>query len=159
MPFNKINKTHTPAQKAAIAAAIATIKSNIAELVNLTMTEKGQLPNIDDTRYPYVRRAIKNHAVNHPELVSGFAGTLAEANNDIDLYSECNSIILELDELKEFFVDLQHVAGAEAYKWFLEYYGSTERAKDNQVPGADAVYNDLKPLFDGQGPQNPPPTP
>jgi len=31
-----------------------------------------------------------------------------------------------------------------------------KRAKENNVPGADAIYNDLKRLYEEQGPQAPP---
>jgi hypothetical protein len=51
----------------------------------------------------------------------------------------------------ESYVDTQWLAGVEAYAYHREFFAVVERAKQNNVPGADAIFNDLKRLYEGQG--------
>jgi len=151
MPFNKINTTFTPEQEAAIDAAIQTIIDNLPVKFNLTVEERGELQNISDERYPYAQRGIEIHGQNNPTLVSGFAGSQAEATTDFKFYNQSETIIQKLNKVTEIVTDTQHVAGSEAYDWLRELYASAQRGSKNQVPGADSVVNDLKTLFDKQG--------
>ena len=164
MPFSKINITLTAAQVTAIQAAITALKdtANMPVQFNLTKDERKTLPNINNTRYPYVQRAIKNHGPNNANLVSGFAGTQAEAANDLTFYDQVESFIGQLLQVLEIYQDTQQVAGSEAYTWTRALYNTSKDAAANQVPGADAVADDLAPMFEGQGNQGdtpPIPTP
>ena len=151
MPFQKINTTFSPLQSAAIDAAIAAILANLPAQFNLTKEERTELPNISDERYPYAQRGIEIHGPNNPILVSGFAGTQAEATSDFTFYNQSENIIQRLLQVVEIVTDTQHVAGSEAFVWLRELYRSSKAAAENQVPGADSVVDDLKSLFDGQG--------
>jgi len=155
MPFSNIDTTFTPAQLAAIEAAVAQILANLPAQHNLTKEERTELPNISDERYPYAQRGIEIHGPNNPLLVSGFAGTQAEATNDFTFYNQSEGIIQRLLQVVEIATDTQHVAGSEGYVWLRELYRTAKGAAENQVPGA--VVDDLKTLFEQQG--TPPPTP
>ena len=162
MPSSKINITLTAAQISAIQAAINVIAANLPQQFNLTKQERQtSLPNINNKRYPYMQRAIKNHGPNNPSLVSGFAGTQAEATNDLIFFDQMQNIIGQLRQIIEICQDTQQVAGNEAYTWMRMLYRSAKEAAANQVPGADAVADDLATLFKGQGKggDNPPPPP
>lgn len=167
MPFSKINITLTAAQVTAIQAAINALKNpaNLPVQFNLTKEERGSLQNINNMRYPYVQRAIKNHGPNNANLVSGFAGTQAEAANDLVFYDQVEPFIGQLLQVLEIYQDTQQVAGSEAYTWTRVLYNTAQDAAANLVPGADAVVDDLAPLFEGQGgpgggtPVPPPPPP
>lgn len=156
MPFNKVNVQMTAAQLAAVQAGIDAILNNLPSKFNLTVKERNDLPNIADERYPYAKRGVKNHAVANPALVSGFAGTTANATTDFNYYDQLENILLQVLKVVEIVKDTQHVAGSEVYAWLRELYRSAKAAADNQVPGADAVADDLGKLFEGQGPQPPP---
>jgi hypothetical protein len=151
MPFSKINTTFTPAQLAAIDAAIAEILANLPAQFNLNKDERTALPNISDERYPYAKRGIQIHGPNNPNLVSGFAGTQAEATNDLTFFDQSETVIQRLRQVIEIVTDTQQVAGSEAYAWLRELYRMAQGAAANQVPGSDAVVDDLKTLFEGQG--------
>jgi len=159
MPFNKINTTFSALQLAAIEAAVVQILANLPEQFNLTTEERTALPNISDARYPYAQRGIEIHGPNNPNLVSGFAGTQAEATNDFTFYNQSETVIQRLKQVIEIVTDTQQVAGSEGYVWLRELYRNAKGAAENQVPGADAVVDDLKTLFEGQGNTTPPPTP
>jgi len=151
MPFNKINQTFTPTQQNNINDAIDVILANLPVKFNLTVDERGKLQNISDERYPYAKRGIEIHGPNNPAMVSGYAGTQAEATNDMVFYDQSEVVIQKLLKVIEIVTDTQHVAGSEAYEWLRELYAAAQRAAVGQVPGADSVVTDLAPLFEGQG--------
>ena len=161
MPFSKINITLTAAQLTAIQAAITALRApaNMPAQFNLTKEERKTLPNISDQRYPYVQRAIKNHGPANANLVTGFAGTLTEADNDLTFYDQVENIIGQLKQIVEIYEDTQQVAGSEAYAWTRALYNIAKEAAANQVPGSDAVVDDLGTMFEGQGAVTPPPAP
>ena len=153
MPFNKIDITLTPQQITGIQDGLDMIKENLPVQFNLTKKERTDLPNIGDERYPYVKRAIENHAPANAQIVAGvFAGTLAEATNDLTFYDQMEPFIGQLLQVVEIFQDTQQVAGSEAYTWLRAFYASAQLAAANQVPGSDAVVDDLKTLFDNEAP-------
>jgi len=158
MPFNKINETLTPQQIAAIQEAVTTLTEVLPVKFNLTKKERTDLPNIADERYPYVQRAIENHAPANPKIVAGvFTSTLPEAQNDLTFYDQIEPFIGQLKQVIEIYEDTQQVAGSEAYAWLRDFYASAQRGAASQLPGADAVVDDLKTLFDkeSQDPVNP----
>ncbi|MBI4946654.1 MAG: hypothetical protein HY840_09660 [Bacteroidetes bacterium] len=158
MPFSKINITLTPDEMSTIAAAIDTIINTLPVKYNLTKSERTSLANINSERYPYVQRAIENHGPANPTLVSGYAGTQAEATNDLVFYDQMKAHLLRLRQALEIYEDTQQVAGSEAYTWTRMLYNSAKDAAANQVPGADAVVDDLATLFEkGGGAPAPPP--
>ena len=148
-PFNKIDTTLSQQQIDGIQAGIDMIKANLDPQFNLTDKERTDLPNIANARYPYAKRAIEQHGPNNAQIAGGaFYGTLAEAQNDMTFYDQMNPFILQLRQLVEIFVDTQHVSGHEVWKWVLDFYDSAQRASNSNVPGSDAVVEDLKTIFD-----------
>ncbi len=79
MAINKLDIVFTTDQVTAIDGAIDAINTNFPFAQNLTEAEKDANQTIDNTRYPYVQRTVEIHIVNTPTLVSGFAGTAANA--------------------------------------------------------------------------------
>lgn len=156
MPLNRLDIIFTDPQNTAINGAFTTIDTNFPFAQNLTEDEKLQYPSVNNTRLPYVQRTVEIHAVNNPNLVSGFAGTLLNAQNDWTVYQQFQHYIARLNSLMEKMKETQDVAGAELYAFTLELYATAKRAAANNVPGAQAVVDDLAPLFEGQGPQTPP---
>ena len=159
MPINKLDIAFTDPQNVAINKAFDDINTNFPFAQNLTEAEKLQNPSINNSRLPYVKRAVEIHAVNNPTLVSGFAGTLANAQTDWKVYQQFDNYISKLNSMLEKMMETQMVAGAELYGFLLELYATAKRAAENNVPGAQAVVDDLAPLFANQGPQAPPPGP
>lgn len=148
-PFNKINSILTQEQIDGIQAGIDMIKENLSPQHNLTDKEKTDLPNIANARYPFAKRAIEQHGPNNPKIVAGtYYATLPEAQNDMTFFEQMQPFIGQLRQLVEIFVDTQHAGGSEAWAWFRDFYDSAVRASKSNVPGADAVVKDLKPIFD-----------
>ena len=156
MPTNQLNITLTAPQLAAINAAIDALLSNVPFAVNLTKDERTSLPNIGDERLPFVEKVIDNYAPANPTLVSGFAGSKAEALTDLTLYRQFENPIERLMSVLEIYKDTQQLAGSEAYKFSRVFYDTAQIAAENNVPGANAIVDDLGTLFEGQGVPHPP---
>lgn len=157
MPFNKLNITLSPAQEAAIQAAIDALRTNLPFGINLTKEERVELPNLQDERLSFVTKIIEDYAPANPGLVSGFAGTLADAQTDFTLYNQLRNFISQLKPVVEMYEDTQQVAGSEDYTFGREFYASAQRGAANNYPGANEIADDLGNLFDEQGQQQPPP--
>ena len=159
MPINKIDIVFTDDQTAAINGAITAINSNFPFAQNLTEAEKDANQTIDSVRLPYVMRTVEIHAPTNPTFVSGFNGTLLNAQNDWTLYNQLEAFKQNLLMLINKMTETQDVAGAELYKFMLDVYDMAIKADNANVPGAKAVVDDLKKLFENQGPKPAPPTP
>ena len=159
MPFSNIDITLDSNQQASIQNALDDLLDvkNLPVQFNLTKAERTALQNIADERYPYVQRAIKNHGPLNPTLVSGFAGNQKEADNDLLFFDQMEKFIGRLRQIIEIYQDTQQVAGSEAYKWTRALYNTAKDAAANQVPGADAVADDLAPLFEQEDKGDTPP--
>lgn len=145
-----INITFTAAQLAAINAAITALETNAPFRVNIPADEKSDEQAMNVKRLPYVQNVINNMAPANPGMQPGFM-PIADATNDLNLYMQFLPIIGRLQSVLESYMDTQWLGGVEAYAYFREFYAVVERAKNNNVPGADALFNDLKRLYEEQG--------
>ena len=150
-----LNIIFTPAQLAAIDAALDALELNAPFRVNVPATEKNEEQAMNVKRYPYVQNTINNHAPANANMQPPFI-PLADARNDLTLFDQFTPRINRLNSIQESYVDTQWVAGTEAYNYFRKFYAIVEQAKTDNVPGADAIYQDLKRLFEEQGPPPPP---
>jgi hypothetical protein len=158
MALPALNITFTAAQIAAMDAALTALETNCPFRVNIPADDKKDEQAMNVKRYPFVKTVIENYAPANVNMQPPFI-PLADGQNDLKLYEQFIPILNRLNGILESFLDTQWLAGTEAYgNYFLEFYSVVERAKNNNVPGADAIWNDLKRLFEGQGP-TPPVTP
>ncbi|MEO5569321.1 MAG: hypothetical protein ABIT08_09090 [Bacteroidia bacterium] len=156
MALPAINIIFTPVQLAAIDAALDALQTNCPFRVNIPANDKNDEQSMNVKRYPYVKNVIENYAPANPGLQPSFL-PLADAQNDMTLYDQFSPRIQRIASILESYIDTQWLGGTEGYTYFREFYAVVERAKNNNVPGADAIYNDLKRLYEDQG--GPPPVP
>lgn len=161
MPIISINNVVMPA---ATATTIANNLDNsvnaiiaLAE-VNLTKAERNSMQTIADERFPYVDRAINLHATNNPRLVPSYI-SLADAKRQYDLMMALRPLLLRSRKLTEIIEDLSMLSSSNAYTFLREFYANVQRAKENNIAGADSVYEDLKGLFEAQRSSSPSDTP
>jgi len=156
MPLPAINIIFTPDQLTAVDGALDALEANCPFRVNIPSGEKNDEQAMNVKRYPFVKNVIENYAPANPGLQPGFL-VLADAAKDLTLYDQFTPRINRLQSILESYIDTQWLGGTEGYTYFREFYAIVERAKNNNVPGADAIYNDLKRLYEDQG--GPPPVP
>ena len=146
---NRLSVTATSAQLTAVKNALQTINTNLPFLVGLTAEERAALPTIDVNNKAFTEDAI-NAGANNASLVPSYV-SVANMQSDMTLFSQLDEVIQLTRQLLEKLEDTQMLAGSEAYTSALALYKLFGSAADAGVPGSDAIYNQLRTRFAGQG--------
>lgn len=157
----KLGVSFTPEEITAISEAAQLIIDTINNkmVLNLSTEERKSLSKISDNRFTYVARSISEYAVDFPQL-NGIGYALADANNDLKTFANLGGVLTLIAEAQERVTEMQMVAGHFMFGFATDQYANAERYKNKNVTGADTVYNAMKDMFEGQGPQQPaPPAP
>lgn len=136
--------------KAGIQVAIDAIKAKI--ILNLSTEEREELSKVGPERMPYVLKSVTEYGVMYPQF-NPLAYAFADADKDLTTYGQMDEVLVKLTEANELAAELQMVAGHFTYLFMRKQYGNAESNKDENVPGAQVVYDGLKGCFEGQGPQ------
>lgn len=144
---NKISTGITPEMKNGLLTGIAEARTTLAPVltVNLTPEERHELPKMGDKSIAFVGKAIEL-ATMHPALVPSYLN-LPEAKKDFQLTQDLLPIRQELATLLRALEDSMMLAGSEAYEAALIFYNSVKGAARTNVPGAQAVEDELSPRF------------
>lgn len=153
---NRLNISATPVQISAVKAALNTIATNLPFLIGLTIDERISLPSIDVNNKAFTEDAI-NAGVNNAALIPSYV-SVANMQSDMTLFNQLDEIKILTKQLLEKLEDTQLLAGSEAYISALTLYKLFGSAADAGVPGADAIYEQLRTRFAGQGGTGTPPT-
>lgn len=124
--------------------AINTALVNVL-LFNLTADERKALRVMGDKSIAFVTKALE-YAQNNPALMPPYLD-LAEAQKDFALTHNLYGILQQINTLQRAVEDTMMVAGSEAYDAALIFYNSVKGASRVNVPGSEAVYNDLQQRF------------
>lgn len=161
MPYSNISASLDAATLASIQTKIAEIRALLPFLVSLTNAERVRLPKMADGTTPFVSKAL-SYAESTPSLVPPYLD-VPELKQDFALAQTLGDLLRTLGQLTQSVQDTQMAVGSEAYAAALTFYQTTKQAAKVGVPGADAIYQDLKARFEGGGPATPatptPPTP
>lgn len=153
---NRLNIVATAAQLAAVKAAVQTIATNLPFLIGLTPDERTSIPAINVNNKAFTEDAI-NAGVNNAALIPSYV-SVASMENDLTLFTQLDEINGILGQLCEKVEDTKLLAGSEAYVSALTLYKLFGAAADAGVAGTDAIVNQLKTRFAGQGGAGTPPT-
>ncbi len=114
-------------------------------LIALTPTERQELPKMGDGTLPFVQKCL-GYCQTNPEFAPAFidfAGLFA----DMKIYEQLLPLYRVVLQLENKLNDTSMEAGAESYISALAYYNSVKMAAKSDVPGAKAIYEDLKKRF------------
>jgi hypothetical protein len=111
----------------------------------LTPTERRTIAKMGEKTLSFVEKAHEA-ATENPKLVPPFLDMPAF---DIDFADAHNlwSLHLATNQLHENVDDTTMTAGSEAYQFALVFYNSVKMAARQDIPGAKAIYEDLKKRF------------
>ena len=152
MPLTIITTAPTAAQTTAVNGAITTIETNEPYKATLTEDEKNDFQTVAANRYPYAVKAIKDLAPNWTgKMAPDVAAMLPQATVSLTVMDTYRPIISRLKILLEYFTDGHHIAGYQAYQFLKAFYGEAQALKARGVAGADALVDELAPLFANQG--------
>jgi hypothetical protein len=115
--------------------------------VALTPSERHELPKMGEKTIGFVEKAY-DFAKQNPNLVPPYLDIVAfgvDFGDAHGLWTLVNSI-RQLDENTS---DTEMAAGSEAYQAALVFYKSVKMAAAQDIPGAKAVYEELKTRFPG----------
>jgi hypothetical protein len=148
---NRISVEITAEQSAAIAAALEQLKTALAPVltINLTAEERMASLKMGDKTIAFVGKTIE-YATQNPSLVPGYVD-LNEAKKDNKLAADIYAIFQQIVTLSRGLEDTGMVAGSEAYEAALVIYYSIKGASRSNIPGTQAVYDDLKQRFPSRG--------
>ncbi|RBQ02868.1 hypothetical protein [Pedobacter miscanthi] len=148
---NRISAEITAEQSAAIAAAFEQLKTALASvlIINLTAEERRNTLIMGDKTLAFVNKTIE-YATQNPSLVPNYVD-LDEAKRDYKLAFDIYAIFQQLSTLLRAMEDTGMVAGSEAYEAALVIYHSIKGASRSNIPGIQAIYDDLKQRFPGRG--------
>ncbi|MHB9140473.1 MAG: hypothetical protein ACYC25_01180 [Paludibacter sp.] len=124
----------------AVSAALASIL-----LFNLTGQDRLELRKLGDKSLPFVEKALE-YASTNPTLVPSYLD-LVEAKKDLKLTQDLSNVLKQVTTLQRAIEDTTMVVGSEAYDAALVFYNSVKGASRVNVPGSEAVYNDLQKRF------------
>ncbi len=147
MPYSNINTSLTTIQLNDVKTKINDIKAILVFLINLTMAERGGLYKMGNIRYTLATKALQ-HGTNNASLIIG-AMSLTGANTDKLLYDQLMEIRGILASLIEGIDDTKMAAGSEVLTLFVKpLWGAVKILREQNVPGMDAIYDDLFPFYD-----------
>jgi hypothetical protein len=118
-------------------------------LLALTPAERQGLPKMGEKTIGFVEKAY-DFARQNPNLVPPYLGIDAFGVDFSDahgLWTLLNSV----QQLEEGVSDTEMIAGSEAYQAALVFYKSVKMAAAQVIPGAKAVYEELKTRFPQRG--------
>ena len=144
---NKIS-TSIPAETLAdILAKVNALNASLANylLFNLTPSDRLEISKMGDKTIAFVQKSLE-YAQMNPTLVPVYLD-VPEAKKDLALVQDLNTVLKQISTLQRAIEDTAMVAGSEAYNAALVFYNSVKGASRINVPGSEAVYNDLQQRF------------
>jgi hypothetical protein len=149
MIANRISITITDAQKTNIiqaVAEVATLTTNIQ--VNMSKAEIKPLPKIADGRIPAAQK-VAQYAVSNPEFLPPHAD-VPEFLKDFKAFMDLREIVRPMRQVLDGVENSMYVCGSEAWEFVRNYYKTVQFQAKMGVPGAQTIYDDLRPLFESR---------
>ena len=128
--------------KAKIEEAIGLVKPYS---VILTEDQRASVIKVGDRKFTCVTKTFAYTKTN-PEFIPSF---LNVSDFEIDMKDADGhpDIVTLTNQLYNYFDDTKLAARSEAYSAALYYYGNVQQAASVNLPGAKAIYDDLKQYF------------
>lgn len=130
-----------------------TVKQKITEInealkpyvTALTPAERSDLAKLGDKTLAFVEKT-KNYSTESPQLLPAYFDSAAFAIDYAD-YENLRPVVNLVEQTLHNVEDTMMLAGSEAYIASLSFYNSVKDAAKRDVPGAKAVYDDLRLRF------------
>lgn len=106
------------------------------------------LSQIADGRLPFVEKSA-DYAVSAPEHVPAIVD-VPEFQKDVKAYKDLREMVRPLRQILNILETSMAVAGSEAWAAARAYYKMVQLNAKMGVPGAQAVYDDLRVLFESK---------
>lgn len=148
MPYSNISAVLSDAERDAILAKLKEAWELLPFLINLTADEKKALPKMGDKSVSFVEKSL-DYAGGNPNLIPPYLDA-AELKKDVTLVKQLQPIYNFLNQFFDAVDNTFTAVGSEAYVESLTFYNTVRDASKRNVPGADAIYQDLRQRFPGR---------
>jgi hypothetical protein len=111
----------------------------------LTPAERHDIPKMGEKTLSFVEKSRELAKLN-PNLVPSFLD-MGAYEQDFEDAHRLLPLLITLKQVMENVDDTHMLAGSEAYLASLTFYNSVKQAASQDVPGAKAVYEELKKRF------------
>src|SRR5690606_15490679 len=115
-------------------------------LTALTPEQRKTLPKMADKSVAFVSKALQ-YAESNPEFAPAYLH-VPDLQIDVKAVQDLTTVEQPAEILVSQLSDTIMLSGSEAYVAALMYYNSVKRAADTSIPGAKAIYDDLKVRFE-----------
>jgi hypothetical protein len=147
MSVNRLSLDITDAQKTQVANDTNKLAASTEGFnVVISKEELKSLPRIADGRIPFVQKCA-DYCVSNPALKPAVLDD-AEFQKDLKAYLALREMARPLRQILERLETAMAVAGSEAFYSARDYYKMVQLSARMGVPGAQAVYDDLRQLFE-----------
>jgi len=143
MTENRVSATLTKEDIAAIMTAIATIKTKLPFLLDLTPDESKTLARMGDKSRAFVTKALELATQNAEILPRAF--DLEEMQQDLELFESLYPIMMALAQLSKLVSDTTAIAGSESYAAARLIYSYAKAS--NLSAGLEPLIDDLGKRF------------
>jgi hypothetical protein len=146
------NNQHIPAIPSTVLAAAQTkvdeaLTALRPYLLALTPEERRELPKMGEKTIGFVEKAF-DFARQNPNLLPAYFSA-DEFGVDFGVAHGLWTLLNTVQQLEQGVDDTEMVAGSEAYQAALVFYKAVKMAAAQDIPGAKAVYEELKTRFPG----------
>jgi hypothetical protein len=146
---NNISAELTDALVDEIIADIKAVRAKLSFLVSLTAQDRRELPKMGEKSIGFDEKCALYMAA-HPEFLPGFVD-MEELARDRKLRAQLLRIQPETIRLADAVDDTVMLSNSDIWMADLSYYQSVRTASKRGVPGAEAIYEDLRTRFPGSG--------
>ena len=146
---NKISLDITSAQKTAVNEATEALASATKPFeIQVDKEEVKALAKLGDGRIPFVEK-VSQYAVTDPQFLPPFAD-VPEFNKDFKTFKDTREMVRPMKQIVDNVENVKMVSGSEAYQFSLNFYKNVQHQAKMGVPGAQTIYDDLRPLFEAK---------
>lgn len=143
---NLISVEFTNAELTKLDGAISMLESVLlGKTINLTPEERQQYGSIAEQNKLFVNKA-KGYMEQYPQYVPPFLDK-AEYDKDYDARQQMESRMQRLSSLTEQFSDTKILLDFDNYHNSLTFYRNVKYLSNENVPGTNVIYDDMKQFF------------
>lgn len=144
---NKISIQISEADELIMNNAYQTIRDTFKKYgITLSSKDRQDLPKMADGTEAFVQKALELAGKN-PQFMPPFMD-LPEMKKDLDAYFQIKPFVVQAKQSWDEFSDTAMEAGSEAYVQALAFYNSIKLAVKMKIPGAKAIYEELRKRFE-----------
>ena len=145
---NRVSATLSDTDKAAVLAAIATIRSKLPFLQGLDDDARKELARLGSKTVGYDQDCQAGMTA-RPDLIPSYVN-VPELAKDRALWTPLGEILTELGALCQSVQDTFDIVGSEIYDADRAFHANVRESSKRGVAGAKAIYDQIKVRFPGR---------